>query len=139
LICIDNGKGVPQSFPDVARRNIMSTGLEDTRFDLMQEDSMSAVPRLASQLKGKVGIYLVDAAHTFEAALADIEQGLPMMRVGAFILVHDVDTGLNLGTERSTEHPNPVFEAFRKVASDNNFEWCILKFIRKHLGVMRVG
>jgi predicted O-methyltransferase YrrM len=138
LICIDNGEGVPRSFPDVARRNIRATGLDDSRFELVCEDSLSAVPRVAVLLKAKVGLYLVDAAHTFETALADIENGLPMMKPGGFILVHDVDTGLDLGLEKSAGHAYPVFEAFKKVAGELGLEWCILKFIRKHLGVMRI-
>ena len=138
LICIDCGEGYPGSFPETARKNITLTGLETGRFDLICKDSRTAVPRIASELKEGVGVYLVDAAHTFEAALADIENGLPMMKSGGFILVHDVDPRTSLGTETSPEHPCPVYEAFHKVAKEHGFEWCILKFIRKHLGVMKV-
>lgn len=138
LLCVDNGKGLPRSFPEVARANIRLTGLPDERFELICDDSENALPGLSSRLAGKVDIYLVDASHTFEAALADIESGLPMMKRGGFILVHDVDTKLILGTEASKDHPCPVFEAFQKVARERGFEWCVLKFIRKHLGVMKV-
>jgi len=138
LICVDNAEGVPRSFPDLARKNIISVGLEDDRFDLIHEDSKNAIPRISSQLKGKVGVYLIDAAHTFEAALADIANGLSMMVPGGFILVHDIDLNLNLGTEASKDHPHPVFEAFHKIINDNKFEWCVLKFIRKHLGVLKI-
>jgi len=138
LICVDNGEGVPTVFPDVARRNIISAGLAEDRFELICADSQAAIPALASRLKGKVGVYLVDAAHTFEAALADIENGLPMVKPGGFILVHDIDPKISLGTEASREHPHPVLEAFKKVVDSHGFEWCILKFIRKHLGVIKV-
>ena len=137
LICVDNGKGVPRVFPDVARNNIISAGLAEERFDLICEDSEAAIPRLASQLKGRVGLYLVDAAHTFEAALADIGSGLPMLKPGGFILVHDIDPKVSLGTEASKEHPFPVLESFQKIVERHGFDWCILKFIRKHLGVIR--
>jgi hypothetical protein len=40
--------------------------------------------------------------------------------------------------EMTEEHPHPVFEAFSQVVDDHEFEWCILKFIRKHLGIMKV-
>lgn len=139
LICIDNGECGFGSFPGIARKNIESVGLKNERFDLIYEDSKIVMPRLSSQLKQSVGVYLVDAAHTFEAALADIENGLPMVKPDGFILVHDVDLKLDLGWEASTGHPHPVYEAFQKIVKKYNFEWCILKFIRKHLGVMKVG
>lgn len=138
LICIDYGESYPGSFPETAEKNIALTGLARERFDLIREDSKTAVSRIASEFKEKVGLYLVDAAHTFEAALADIENGLPMMKSGGFILVHDVDSRTSLGAETSTEHPHPVYEAFHKVAKERGFNWCILKFIRKHLGVMKI-
>lgn len=138
LTCVDNGEGVPMVFPEVARRNIISGGLAEDRFELICADSQAAIPALASRLKGKVGVYLVDAAHTFEAALADIENGLPMLKPGGFILVHDIDPKMSLGTEASREHPYPVLEAFKNVVEGHGFEWCILKFIRKHLGVIKI-
>jgi predicted O-methyltransferase YrrM len=138
LTCVDNGEGVPRVFPDVARRNIVSAGLAEERLELICADSQVAIPALALRLKGRVGVYLVDAAHTFEAALADMENGLPMVKPGGFILAHDIDPKISLGTEASTEHPYPVLEAFKKVVDDRGFEWCILKFIRKHLGVIKV-
>ncbi|MGB2705640.1 MAG: class I SAM-dependent methyltransferase [Candidatus Omnitrophota bacterium] len=139
LICIDNGEGIPKSFPNIARKNIKLIGLEDDRFDLICEDSQSAVPRIAVERKRSVGVYLVDGAHMFEAALADIENGLRIIRSGGFILVHDVDLKLGLGDEASREHPHPVYEAFQIAVKNYNFEWCILKFIRKHLGIIRVN
>ena len=139
LICVDNGEGVPKTFPDIARANIKLTGLNDLMFELICEDSRTAIPMISSRLKGKVGIYLVDAAHTFEGALEDMEDGLPMMKQGGFIMVHDIDPALKLGQEASKEHPRPVLEAFEKFARDRSLEWCILKFIRKHLGVIKVN
>ncbi len=138
LICVDNGHGRPRSFPDTARKNIIAAGLTADRFELICEDSHVALTGLARRLKGKVGVYLVDAAHTYEAALADIEDGLPMMKSGGFILVHDVDPRLNLADEVSAGHPFPVLEAFQKIVKERNYQWSILKFIRKHLGVMLV-
>jgi len=138
LICIDNGQGVPKSFPDVAMRNILATGLTEDRFHLICEDSVTALSSIAEKMENKVAVYLVDAAHTYDAALADINNGLPMMKSGGFILVHDIDPWLDLADEISPEHPHPVLDAFKKVVKDNSFEWCILKFIRKHLGIIKV-
>jgi hypothetical protein len=61
-----------------------------------------------------------------------------MMQPGGFILVHDVDSNLDLADEVSPGHPAPVLDAFREVVRDTGFEWCILKFIRKHVGVIKI-
>lgn len=139
LICVDNGGGRPRSFPDVAKKNLLSTGFDERRLELILEDSLTAVPRLSAVLKERVGVYLVDGAHTFDAALKDIENGLPMMKSGGFILVHDIDKKLDLGNESSIAHPYPVYEAFHSAARKYNLEWCVLKFIRKHLGVIKAN
>jgi len=137
LICVDNADAGPRSFPAAAEKNIKSTGLESERFELILGDSKTAVPLLLPRVKRKLGVYLVDGDHTFEGALADIENGLPMMEPGGFILVHDVDLGLDLGDEASPSHPQPVYEALKETAEKRGLEWCILKFIRKHLGVIQ--
>ena len=36
------------------------------------------------------------------------------------------------------EHRHPVHEVFMEVANECRLEWCILGFIRKHLGILRV-
>ena len=138
LICIDGGLGLPRSFPEVARKNITAAGLSEDSFELICADSLIELPSIARRLAGQVDIYLVDAAHTFESALTDIENGLPMMKDGGYVLVHDIDPKISLGSEASAKHPYPVLEAFRKVADEHGFDWCILKFIRKHLGALRV-
>jgi predicted O-methyltransferase YrrM len=137
LICVDNGEGVPRSFPEVARRNILATGLAAADLEMVCEDSLAAIPKIAGRMGGKVDIYLVDAAHTFDAALNDIENGLPMMKSGGLILVHDIDPRLDLGAEADGGHLSPVYEAFMDMVSRHHFEWCILKFIRKHLGIIK--
>lgn len=137
LVCIDNDTYSTGTFPVIARRNIEKTSLEEGRFDLKSGDSKIIVPKVAEDLKGKVDIYLVDGDHSYEGALADIENGLPMIKPGGFLLVHDVDTKRKMD-EETKEHPHPVYEAFKKVIEDNGFNWCILKFIRKHLGIIEV-
>lgn len=80
----------------------------------------------------------MDGDHTFEGALADIKNGLPMLRANGLILVHDVDP--NRGMNEQTEaHPHPVYEAFNAVNDEYGFKRVILKCIRKHLGIMRVN
>jgi predicted O-methyltransferase YrrM len=138
LICIDTGGGTPKRFPDLARKNILSAGLPSDRLELICGDSQIELPRLAPRLKKEVDICLIDAAHTYEAALNDIENSIPLMRKNGFLLVHDVSPKLNLGNEASADHAHPVLEAFQKVLTDHKFEWCILKFIRKHLGVIKI-
>jgi hypothetical protein len=125
------------TFPEVTGRNLHRVGLEESRFELRSGNSRELVPELASTLRGHVEVYLVDGDHTYEGALADIENGLGMMRPGGFILVHDVDRGRRMD-EQTPEHPHPVYEAFHAAAARHGLSWCILKFIRKHLGVLRV-
>lgn len=138
LICVDSGEGRPRSFPDLAEKNICSCGLDPDRLELICEDSTTALPRLSSTLKGRVDICLVDAAHTYQAAASDIEIVLPMIRRGGFVLVHDISKSIDLGEEKSHNHPYPVYQAFHELARKYDLNWCVLKFIRKHLGVMHV-
>jgi len=93
---------------------------------------------LAKELQGKVDMYLVDGDHRYESALADIENGLLLVKPGGFILVHDVDKNRKMA-EATESHPYPVYEAFKKVIDDTGFDWCILRFIRKHLGIIKVA
>ena len=137
LICIDNDTYTAGTYPTVTKRNLQEVGLEESRIDLRCGDSKEVVSKIAQELKGNVDIYLVDGDHYYEGALADIENGLLMLKFGGFILVHDVD--INRKMDEATEnHPCPVYEAFKKTIDDNGFEWCILKFIRKHLGIIKI-
>jgi predicted O-methyltransferase YrrM len=120
LICIDRDVYSRGTFPQVTQQNL------------------ERLPQLAEQLPGQVDIYLVDGDHTYEGALSDITGGLSMMRPGGFVLVHDVDPGRRMD-EQTPEHPHPVLEAFQDVVSQHGYQWCILKFIRKHLGIIRVA
>ena len=63
-----------------------------------------------------------------------MQNGLPMLKPGSFMLVHDIDRNRRMD-EMTAEHPHPVYEAFQDVVRAQGYEWCILKFIRKHLGV----
>jgi predicted O-methyltransferase YrrM len=70
--------------------------------------------------------------HTYEGVLADIKNGLPMLRPNGLILVHDVDPN-RVMNEQTEAHPHPVYEEFNVVIDEYRFEWVILKFIRKRL------
>jgi len=137
LICVDNDTYAKGAYPALARENISRTGIAADRVELRSGDSRELLPRLAEELRGKVDFYLVDGDHTFEGATADIRDGLPMVKPGGFVLVHDVDRGRRMD-EQTPEHPHPVYEAFMAAAKEHGLEWCILKFIRKHLGLLRV-
>lgn len=137
LICVDNDSYSAGTYPEIARRNLSSTGIKEEQFDLLSGDAGVIIPELAQEYMGRVDFYLVDADHAYEGALSDLENGLPMLKPGGFLLVHDVDRNREM-LEATPEHPWPVYEAFMKIASEGNFEWCILKFIRKHLGIIKV-
>ncbi|MGH8500893.1 MAG: class I SAM-dependent methyltransferase [Gammaproteobacteria bacterium] len=137
LVCVDNDTYSHGSFPEIARKNLSGIGIGTDRYELLTGSSKQLIPELAGRLKGQVDMYMVDGDHTYEGALADIENGLPMLRPGAFVLVHDLDRGRQMD-EQTSAHPFPVYEAFMKVIDDRKLEWIILKFIRKHLGIIRV-
>jgi len=138
LICVDMDAYSQNTYPRSVQKNLAKTGLPSRQVDLRCGNSREVIPNLANELKGQVDIYLVDGDHTYEGALADIENGLPMMKPGGFILVHDIDRFRPMN-EATPDHPTPVYEAFQRVATQHHFEWCILRFIRKHLGVIRIS
>lgn len=137
LICVDQDSYSNGTFPQVVKRNLARVGFPDSKLQLCCGDSKEWLPMLAETLKEKVDIVLVDGDHTFEGAQADLRNALPLVKPGGFILVHDVDRSRRMD-EATAEHPHPVYEAFHQIAADQQLDWCILKFIRKHLGVIRV-
>ena len=137
LTCIDNDTYCQGTYPEVTRENLRSVGLSDQQFELRCGDSKQLIPAVSQELARQVDIYLVDADHTYEGALADMQNGLPMLRDGGFMLVHDVDRSRKMDEETS-EHPHPVYEAFQEFVGRQGYSWCILRFIRKHLGIIRI-
>ena len=91
LICIDHDSYARGTFPEVTERNLGQVGISPRQFELRSGDSRRHLPRLADELRGQVDIYLVDGDHTYEGARADMLEGLPMMKPGGYVLVHDVD------------------------------------------------
>ena len=137
LVCLDNDTYSNGTYPAVTRRNLAKTGLPESRLELLSGDSKTLLPDLARRLPAAVDIYLVDGDHTYEGALHDIENGLPLMKSGGIVLVHDVDPARRMD-EQTPEHPHPVLEAFRRVVDGRRDPWCILRFIRKHLGIFQI-
>ena len=137
LICVDNDTYSQGTYPTITRRNLQKTGLSACRYELRTGDSKKVIPALAAALSGSADVYLVDGDHSYDGALADIENGLPMLRPGGFILVHDVDRNFRL-LEETPEHPHPVYEAVMHVVRRHRLQWCILKYIRRHLAVIQI-
>jgi predicted O-methyltransferase YrrM len=138
LICVDQDSYSSGTFPAVAQRNLQRAGLPATQLQLCCENSQYWLPKLADHLRGQVDLLLVDGDHTYEGALKDLRNALPLAKPGGLILVHDVDRGRRMD-EATSLHPHPVYEAFHHVVEESRFDWCILKFIRKHLGVIRLS
>lgn len=136
LICVDHDTYSKGTFPEVTRRNLQRTGIPDSQFELCAADSREWLPKAERDLGGKVDIVLIDGDHRYEGALADITDALPLLRPGGLMLVHDVDRNRRMD-EATAHHPHPVYEAFHRVIAEHGVPWCILKFIRKHLGVIR--
>ena len=137
LTCVDMDAYSQNTYPRGVQTNLAKVGIPLDRVDLQQGNSLEVIPALSKELKGQVDIYLVDGDHRYEGALADMENGLPMVKPGGFILVHDIDRFRPMN-EATPEHPTPVYEAFKQFADQHHFEWCILRFIRKHLGVIKI-
>ncbi|HUG66469.1 MAG TPA: class I SAM-dependent methyltransferase [Pirellulaceae bacterium] len=137
LICVDQDSYSNGTFPQVVKRNLARVGFSESKLQLCCGDSKEWLPTLAKTLKGKVDIVLVDGDHTYDGALADLKNAVPLVKPGGFILVHDVDRNRRMD-EATAEHPHPVYEAFHRLVADQQLNWCILKFIRKHLGIIQV-
>jgi predicted O-methyltransferase YrrM len=137
LVCVDNDTYSQGTYPTVTRANLSKTPLPANRYELRSGDSKDVIPKLAQELRQQVDVYLVDADHTYEGALADLENGLPMVKAGGFILVHDVDPNFRF-LEETPAHPQPVYEALMEFIRRHSLQWCTLKFIRRHLAVVRV-
>ncbi|MFC1492577.1 O-methyltransferase [candidate division KSB1 bacterium] len=137
LICIDNDTYSRGTYPEITRQNLAKTGLSKVHYALMNGDSRELLPDFAKKLEKIVDIYLVDGDHTYEGTRADIYNGFPMIRSGGFMLVHDLDRD-RIMDEATEDHPFPVYEAFMEFINEHNFKYCILKYVRKHLGVIRI-
>ena len=138
LICVDMDAYSQNTYPRSVQLNLAKLGISPDSVDLRSGNSLEIIPALAREFSGQVDIYLVDGDHRYEAALADMENGLPMMKPGGFILVHDIDRFRPMN-EATPDHPAPVYEAFKHFVDSHRFQRCILRFIRKHLGVIKVG
>lgn len=137
LICVDNDAYSHHAYPGGLKLNLAKQHIPETVVQIENGDSARLVPELARRLRGQVNLYLVDGDHRYEGALADIKNGLPMMKSGGLVLVHDVDRFRRMA-EATVEHPAPVYEAFMKVVRERGYPWCLLRSIRKHLGIFRV-
>lgn len=137
LICVDQDSYSNGTFPQVVKRNLARVGFSESKLQLCCGDSKEWLPKLTETLEERVDIVLIDGDHTYDGALADLKNAVPLVRPDGFILVHDVDRGRHMN-EATAEHPHPVYEAFHRLVVDQELDWCILKFIRKHLGIIRV-
>ena len=138
LICVDQDSYSNGTFPQVVKRNLARLRFPDSNLQLCCGDSRTWLPKLAETMREKAEIVLIDGDHTYDGALADLRNAVPLVKPGGFILVHDVDRSRRMD-EATAEHPHPVYEAFHDLVAENQFNWCILKFIRKHLGIIRVS
>jgi predicted O-methyltransferase YrrM len=136
LVCVDNDSYDEGVYPKLTGENIERVGLKLRRVTFHNGDSGTLLAEIHDRYRHYFDIFLVDANHTYEGALADMENGLPMVAPGGWVVVHDVDRARRM-SEATAAHPAPVYDAFREFAGRHGCEWCILGFIRKHLGVAR--
>lgn len=137
LVCVDDDSYNPGVYPAMTGQNVERAGLSLDRVTFTCGDSTVVLPKLQKEYPRFFDIYLVDAGHTYEGALADLENGLPMVRRGGFIAVHDVDRTRPM-PEATPDHPAPVYEAVAHFALTHRFDCCIVGFVRKHLAIVQV-
>jgi len=137
LVCVDDDSYEPGVYPTLTAQNVERVGLARDRVTFTCGDSASRLRTIREEHPGYFDVYLVDAGHTYEAATGDLENGLPAVRPGGLIAVHDVDPRRAM-PEATAAHPAPVFDAVRDFTRAHGFESCTLRFIRKHLAVVRV-
>lgn len=137
LVCVDNDSYAEGVYPAITKKNIAHVGLDLSSVEFKTGDSKDVLPTLRQAHANSFDLYLVDGDHTYEGALRDMVNGLPLMKRGGIIAVHDVDTGITIA-EATPDHPAPVYEAFMDFISANKFKYYIFRFIRKHLGIIQV-
>jgi predicted O-methyltransferase YrrM len=137
LVCVDDDSYHPGVYPAMTAQNIERVGLALGRVTFHCGDSAALLPRLQPEHPRYFDVYLVDAGHTFDVALADLENGLPMVRAGGLIAVHDVDRTRPM-PEATAAHPAPVYDAVEQFARAHRFDHCIVGFVRKHLAIVQV-
>ena len=137
LECVDDDSYNPGVYPAATAPNVRRAGLDLDRVTFHSGPSTDLLPRLARERPTYFDMYLVDAGHTYEAALGDLENGLPMVRAGGLIAVHDVDRSRRMA-EATREHPAPVYDAVQQFTRTHRFESCVVGFVRKHLAIVQV-
>lgn len=138
LTCIDNDSYSKGIYPAKVIANLAAVGLPMDRVRLLNGDSRQLLPALAADSGGRVDAYLIDGDHAFEGARADLRDARPLLRRGAWVLVHDVDVARAM-PEATPQHPAPVWDAVLEFVRDEGVEeWYVLEFIRKHLAVLRI-
>ncbi|HXY68358.1 MAG TPA: class I SAM-dependent methyltransferase [Gemmatimonadales bacterium] len=138
LVCVDDDSYEPGVYPTLTALNVERVGLPPDRVTFERGDSASCLRGIGAARPAYFDIYLVDAGHTYEAATADLENGLPAVRPGGLIAVHDVDRSRHM-PEATAAHPAPVYDAVQDFVRRHGFATCTLGFIRKHLALVRVG
>jgi predicted O-methyltransferase YrrM len=137
LVCVDNDSYEPGVYPTLTGQNIERVGLKLRRVTFHTGDSGPLLAQIKDRYRQYFDVFLVDANHTFDGALADMENGFPMVAPGGLIVAHDVDRSIRM-TEATAQHAAPVYEAFMDFVGRHGCEYCILGFIRKHLGVAKL-
>ena len=137
LVCVDDDSYNPGVYPAITGQNVAQVGLSLDRVTFHRGDSAAVLPRLHAEHPAAFDICLVDAGHTYGQALADLENGLPMVRRGGLIAVHDVDRARWM-PEATPTHPAPVYEAVDDFVRAHGFRHCIVGFVRKHLAIVQV-
>ncbi len=72
---------------DILKRTLNSSQL--IRFNIWEDEAHYVASRWHKQLSKDLGLVLIDGDHEYEAVRQDVEDWLPFIKQGGFLLLHD--------------------------------------------------
>ncbi len=113
----------------VGIRNLELAGI--TRFQLIEEKSETALPKLLKEYDSELDLIFIDGWHTFDQTLLDIFYSLKLIKVGGIIVVDDMSmSGVRQAVDFVLQFEN--IEIIDRVRITNNF--VKFAFTKKLLG-----
>lgn len=105
---VDPETGAINTLP-IFQRTIIKAGLENSVVAVLGDSA-----EIAARWTRRLGLVFIDGGHSEEAVTADYEGWAPHIRVGGFLLIHDV-------FESPAEGGQAPHEIFRRAVDSGNF------------------
>ena len=90
---------IPQPDPNILVSNLQKVGVAEW-VNVIRSDTLSAVKDFADN---SISLLFVDAAHEYEAVLADLINWFPKVKAGGDIVCHDIGTGIWIDVDKAVE------------------------------------